>query len=94
MSWQGWLAAVACYGCAQMVSATRWQRLARPLGFRNRLWEFVSFYFIGNFFNLLLPTSVGGDVVPPAISMAVPTGAGRPSSRSWPTASAALSSCC
>ena len=63
VSWQGWLAAVGCYGFAQVVSALRWRLLARPLGFRNRLWEFVGFYFIGNFFNLLLPTSVGGDVV-------------------------------
>ena len=61
--WGLWLAAVLCYGFAQLVSARRWQALARPLGFDNRLWEFAGFYFIGTFFNLLLPTSVGGDVV-------------------------------
>ena len=61
--WGLWLAAVLSYGFAQLVSARRWQRLARPLGFDHRLWEFAGFYFIGTFFNLLLPTSVGGDVV-------------------------------
>lgn len=61
--WQGWLAAVLCYCFAQVVSSVRWQRLARPLGFGGRFRDFLSFYFIGTFFNLLLPTSVGGDVV-------------------------------
>src|SRR5205085_1159720 len=44
-------------------SALRWQLLARPLGFSHRLPHFVRLYFIGMFFNLFLPSSVGGDVV-------------------------------
>jgi uncharacterized protein (TIRG00374 family) len=47
----------------QLVSGLRWQLLARPLGFRGSCWQFTAFYFIGMFFNLVLPTSVGGDVV-------------------------------
>jgi uncharacterized membrane protein YbhN (UPF0104 family) len=58
-----WLAAVALYAAAQVVSGWRWQLLARPLGFHDSLCQFTAFYFIGMYFNLLLPTSVGGDVV-------------------------------
>jgi uncharacterized membrane protein YbhN (UPF0104 family) len=58
-----WLAALAIYLAAQMISAVRWQALARPLGFGGALWRYGAFYFIGMFFNMMLPTSVGGDVV-------------------------------
>jgi uncharacterized membrane protein YbhN (UPF0104 family) len=58
-----WLAAVALYVVTQFVSALRWQLLSRPLGFERPLAHYVGFYFIGMFFNLFLPTSVGGDVV-------------------------------
>jgi uncharacterized membrane protein YbhN (UPF0104 family) len=58
-----WLAAVGLYVFTQIVSALRWQQLAAPLSYRRPLHQFISFYFIGMFFNLLLPTSIGGDVV-------------------------------
>jgi uncharacterized protein (TIRG00374 family) len=58
-----WLAAVGLYLLTQVVSSVRWQLLARPLGLDGQLRQFVAFYFIGMYFNLLLPTSVGGDVV-------------------------------
>jgi uncharacterized membrane protein YbhN (UPF0104 family) len=58
-----WLAAVGLYLFTQVVSSVRWQLLARPLGLERPLRQFVAFYFIGMYFNLLLPTSVGGDVV-------------------------------
>src|SRR5260370_27638433 len=58
-----WLAALATLALTQAVSALRWQMLARPLGFDRPLWQYTGFYFIGMYFNLLLPTSVGGDVV-------------------------------
>src|SRR5262249_10853118 len=57
------LAAVGVYLLAQIISGFRWQLLARPLGFHEPLRQFTGFYFIGMYFNLLLPTSVGGDVV-------------------------------
>jgi uncharacterized protein (TIRG00374 family) len=63
LHWGLWLLAVAGYVVCQVVSSLRWQALARPLGFDLPLGRFVSFYFIGMFFNLVLPTSVGGDVV-------------------------------
>src|SRR6266849_6792315 len=58
-----WLAAMGLLLLAQVASAVRWRLLARPLGFHNPLRHFIRFYFVGMFFNLLLPTSVGGDVV-------------------------------
>jgi uncharacterized membrane protein YbhN (UPF0104 family) len=61
--WGWWLAAALCLLAAQLVSAVRWRQLARPMGFDATRGEFTSLYFVGNFFNLLLPTSVGGDVL-------------------------------
>jgi uncharacterized membrane protein YbhN (UPF0104 family) len=58
-----WLAAVLALVLAQLASARRWQLLAAPLGFPRPLGRLTAFYFIGMYFNLVLPTSVGGDVV-------------------------------
>jgi uncharacterized membrane protein YbhN (UPF0104 family) len=58
-----WAGAVGVFTLAQLVSTVRWQLLAAPLGFRTPARRYLPFYFIGMFFNLLLPTSVGGDVV-------------------------------
>src|SRR5262249_52533060 len=58
-----WLAAGGVLVVTQVVSALRWRMLARPLGFDGSLGRYTSYYFIGMFFNLVLPTSVGGDVV-------------------------------
>lgn len=63
MRWDYWLAALALFLGTQVVSAMRWQWLARPLGFRESLGRFTALYFVGMFFNLLLPTSIGGDAV-------------------------------
>jgi glycosyltransferase 2 family protein len=61
--WHLWLLAVAVYGLTQIVSSLRWQLLSQPLGFRRPLRQHTAFFFIGMFFNLVLPTSVGGDVM-------------------------------
>lgn len=58
-----WLVSVGLLCVAQVVSAVRWQMLARALGFEASVRRLTAFYFIGMYFNLLLPTSVGGDVV-------------------------------
>lgn len=58
-----WLLGVALYAVTQVVSSLRWALLARPLGFDRRLGDYLAFYYVGMFFNLVLPTSVGGDVV-------------------------------
>jgi uncharacterized membrane protein YbhN (UPF0104 family) len=58
-----WLAALLLYLGIQTISGLRWRLLAKPLGYQGSVWQFTAFYFIGMFFNLFLPTSVGGDVV-------------------------------
>ncbi|MBV9122036.1 MAG: flippase-like domain-containing protein [Planctomycetes bacterium] len=58
-----WFLALGLYLLTQVVSSRRWQLLARPLGFQPTLGRLTGFYFIAMFFNLILPTSVGGDVV-------------------------------
>ncbi|HLN26246.1 MAG TPA: lysylphosphatidylglycerol synthase transmembrane domain-containing protein [Gemmataceae bacterium] len=58
-----WSAAVGLYLLTQIISSLRWQLLAEPLGFRRSLPQYCAFYFIGMYFNLFLPTSVGGDVI-------------------------------
>src|SRR5262249_44769721 len=62
VAWGWWLAALGCYVLAQVVSAVRWRDLSRPLGFTPSLGTHLGYLFAGNFFNLVLPTSVGGDV--------------------------------
>ena len=56
------LAAVLLYLCAQVVSGLRWRLLARAQGFDGSRLRYIAYNFIGTFFNLALPTSVGGDV--------------------------------
>jgi uncharacterized membrane protein YbhN (UPF0104 family) len=58
-----WWAAVALYLAIQAVSALRWQLISEPLGFERTLIDYARMYFVGMFFNLFLPTSVGGDVM-------------------------------
>ena len=52
-----WVASVALYFATQVVSGLRWQLLARPLGFGGSVWRYTSLYFIGMFFNLMLPST-------------------------------------
>lgn len=58
-----WLAALGLYLGLQLLSGFRWRILAEPLGFHRPISAYLRWYFIGMFFNLFLPTSVGGDVV-------------------------------
>lgn len=59
----GWvLAALAFYFLSQVLSAWRWQMLARPLGFTEPFSRFFLYYFNGMFLNLFVPSTVAGDV--------------------------------
>ena len=58
-----WLAAVGILVVCQAISARRWQLFARELRFDRPLHRLLGYYLIGMYFNLLLPTSVGGDVM-------------------------------
>ncbi len=50
------------YLIGQILCSTRWALLARPLGYKNPFKDFAIFYFIGMFFNLFAPSTIGGDV--------------------------------
>src|SRR3954471_18318925 len=56
LRWSDWFAALAVHVLAQCLSALRWQQLARPLGFDAPFRRYVGLYFVGMFFNLILPT--------------------------------------
>ncbi len=59
-AWYLGLAAVA-YVCHIVLNAYRWQLLAQAVGFKKPLPEIVQYYYVGMFFNLFLPSTVGGD---------------------------------
>lgn len=60
----GYVAAgVGIYAAGQLLSAWKWRLLLRPLDLTATYGQVVSFYFIGMFFNIFLPTIVGGDAV-------------------------------
>jgi uncharacterized membrane protein YbhN (UPF0104 family) len=63
MHWPLWAAGLGLFLMVQAVSSLRWQLLARGLGFGGSTARYLGDYFVGMFFNLVLPTSVGGDVV-------------------------------
>jgi uncharacterized membrane protein YbhN (UPF0104 family) len=46
-----------------VVRAVRWQVLLNALGVRRPLRELTLWYFVGGFFNMILPTGFGGDAV-------------------------------
>jgi glycosyltransferase 2 family protein len=54
-------AAVVLYVASQVLSAFRWQILARVAGLRGRFGEYLAFYFVGMFTNLFVPGLIGGD---------------------------------
>jgi uncharacterized membrane protein YbhN (UPF0104 family) len=58
-----WVGAVVLLVICQVASARRWQVLARELRFERTVPQLLAYYLIGMYFNLLLPTSVGGDVM-------------------------------
>jgi uncharacterized membrane protein YbhN (UPF0104 family) len=61
--WRWWFAGFGIGLASQVIAGIRWAFLARPIGFALSLGTFVWRFFEGQFFNLLLPTSIGGDVV-------------------------------
>ena len=62
-NWSLWAAGLGLYLAAQGVSSVRWRMLARVQGFSGSRSRYLAYYFIGMFFNLILPTSIGGDML-------------------------------
>ncbi|RME45134.1 MAG: UPF0104 family protein [Chloroflexi bacterium] len=61
--WWYLMAALALYLAGVPLRAYRWQGLLSALHVAVPLRRLVSLYFVGTFFNNILPTGVGGDVV-------------------------------
>lgn len=58
-----WLAAAACiYLASQVVSAFKWSLIGRALGFDRSFPTYVGNYYLGMFFNLFGPSTLGGDL--------------------------------
>ncbi len=53
---------VLIYVGAQIFSAYRWRALANALDFKLSIREFFDYYMLGMYFNLFLPSAIGGDV--------------------------------
>lgn len=56
-------AAVLTYLGVQALSTYRWYLLLRPLRLQIPFTRILSMYFLGMYFNLFLPTAIGGDAV-------------------------------
>jgi uncharacterized protein (TIRG00374 family) len=54
---------VVVYASGQWLSAFKWYLMLRPVGLAVSYLKMVAFYFTGMFFNIFLPTIVGGDAV-------------------------------
>jgi uncharacterized membrane protein YbhN (UPF0104 family) len=63
MNWLPFLAALVLFLCGGLVRAYRWGSLVWALGVSVRYRRLVSLYFVGSFFNLFLPTGIGGDAI-------------------------------
>lgn len=60
----GWLALfVLTLPVANVVIARRWQVLLRARGFRPGFWRLFGLCVVGQFYNTIFPSTVGGDVV-------------------------------
>lgn len=53
---------IVIYTLCQVLNAYKWKLIANNAGFKNKLKEYIDYYFVGLFFNLFLPTTVGGDI--------------------------------
>lgn len=54
---------VGVYLVGQAMTAWRWRVIASRVGFTEPLSDFVRYYYVGMFFNLFGPSTLGGDVV-------------------------------
>jgi len=57
-----WIAAFFMLITAQVLSSIRWWILSKVCAFPGPWLSYLGFYFVGMFFNLFLPTGIGGDL--------------------------------
>lgn len=63
LSFFAWAAAFLMYLASQVIGSIRWYFLAYALDFTGPWSAYLKYYFVGMYFNLFLPTCVGGDVL-------------------------------
>jgi uncharacterized membrane protein YbhN (UPF0104 family) len=63
LSFFAWAVAFLMYLASQVISSIRWYFLAHALDFTGPWSAYFRYYFVGMYFNLFLPTCVGGDVL-------------------------------
>jgi len=63
LNWLPFLAALLLFILGVPVRSYRWGTLVWSLGVKVGWWRLVGLYFVGSFFNMFLPTGVGGDAV-------------------------------
>ncbi len=56
-----WVFAIGLFFVICIMAATRWFLLSMSLGLAGGWSSYVSFYYIGQFFNLFMPSTIGGD---------------------------------
>jgi uncharacterized protein (TIRG00374 family) len=56
------LGCLALYAVSYLISTVRWQLLLLAEGIRLPFWRLILVYLQGSFFNLFLPTLIGGDI--------------------------------
>lgn len=61
--WSDVALVVGLYLFGQALTAWRWKMIAARVGFRESMRDFLRFYYIGMFFNLFGPSTLGGDLV-------------------------------
>lgn len=61
--WGYLIAALVLMVAGTALRAVRWQVLLQALDITVPLWRLVHLYFVGAFFNIFLPTGLGGDAV-------------------------------
>lgn len=61
-------AALLLYGFAQVLGAWRWRTLLTVQGFQFSLWTALRLTLVGNFFSLIIPGAVTGDILKIAIA--------------------------
>ncbi len=62
LSLLNWVLGILFFTTLCTMAASRWFIISHSLGFSGTWFTYVGYYFIGQFFNLFLPTSIGGDV--------------------------------
>jgi glycosyltransferase 2 family protein len=67
------LVVIAVYLMGQALTAWRWRLIAARVGFGESMGEFLRYYYVGMFFNLFGPSTLGGDVVR-ALYLGAPAG--------------------